>query len=313
MSSILVTGGCGFVGANLVPKLVHRGATVRVLDNMSGGSSDNLSGTHVDVTVGDIRDRTIVADTLAGVDVVVHLAASGSVVESIVDPLENFDINVSGTLTMLQESVKADVRKFIFASTGGALIGNATPPVNEQSLPWPISPYGASKLCGEAYCHAFAGSYGLDAVALRFANVFGPHSDHKKGAVTAFITSALRWEPPTIFGDGTASRDFLYVDDLCKGIMAAIDAPLSDEVLHLASGKETSIATIAHLVLELTGRTEVPIYYEERRHGEVERNFATAGRAQELLGFVPATPLRRGMEKTVDWFIANRARWRTAG
>lgn len=231
-----------------------------------------------------------------------HLAAFGSVAESVEDPFSNFDVNVRGTLVLLHACASAAVGKFVFASTGGAIMGNAPPPVDETTLPRPISPYGASKLCGEAYGHAFAGSFGLPVVALRFANVYGPISDHKKGAVTTFIKRALRREPLVIYGDGAATRDFLHVGDLCDGICAAVDAELGDEVLHLASGVETSIGDLARLVLELVGAEDTPIRYEERRRGEVERTFSTAERAAALLGFEPAYPLRDGLRMTVDWF-----------
>ena len=243
---------------------------------------------------------------LDSIDSVVHLAAFGSVVESVEDPLENFDVNVRGTLVLLRACAAAEVEKFVFASTGGALMGNAPPPVDELTIPWPISPYGASKLCGEAYCHAFAGSFGLPVVGLRFANAYGPVSDHKKGVVTAFIKRALRGEPLIIYGDGAATRDFLYVDDLCDGIRAAIDAPVEDEVVHLASGEGTSIEELARLVLELTDAPDTPIRYEERRRGEVERTFAKPERAAELLGFTSSHSLRAGMRKTVDWFLERR-------
>lgn len=308
-SKVLVTGGLGFIGTNLIAKLLGRDVTVRVLDNRSKAVGSGDPGDQVNVLEGDVRDADMVARAVDGVQTVVHLAAAGSVIDSIARPLDNFDINARGTLTVLHAAAQAGVGKFVFASTGGAIMGNASPPVNERSLPWPISPYGASKLCGEAYCHAFAGSYGLDTVALRFANVYGPYSDLKKGAVTTFITSALRGEPLKIFGDGSASRDFLYVNDLCDGIVAAIDAPISDEIVHLASSTETTVAELAHLILDVAGRTDLPITYEPRRQGEVERNFANATRAGELLGFTPAFSLRRGMERTVAWFEANRDRW----
>jgi UDP-glucose 4-epimerase len=285
-----------------VPDLLARGSEVRALDNFSRGSRANLE-VDVEVVEADIRDADAVARALDGVDVVVHLAAYGSVAESVEEPFENFDINVLGTLVLLAACAAAEVEKLVFASTGGAIMGNKQPPVDETTLPWPISPYGASKLCGEAYCHAFAGSFGLPVVALRFANVYGPVSAHKKGAVTAFITRALRGEPLVIYGDGTATRDFLYVQDLCAGICAAVEAPLEDEVVHLASGKETSIDELARLVLELTDAPDTPIRYEERRRGEVERTFAKPERAAELLGFAPTHSLRDGMRKTVDWFV----------
>jgi UDP-glucose 4-epimerase len=275
---------------------------VRALDNFSRGSRDYLNGVDVEIVEADIRDREAVARALEGVDTVVHLAAFGSVVESVADPVENFDVNVRGTLVVLQATAAAGVQKLVFASTGGAIMGNTPPPVDETTLPWPISPYGASKLCGEAYCHAFAGSFGLPVVALRFANVYGPISEHKKGVVTNFIKQALRGEPIVIYGDGTASRDFLYVDDLCDGICSSVEADLQDEVIHLASGEETTINDLARMILDLADAAETPILYEERRRGEVERTFARPERGVELLGFEPAHTLAEGLRKTVEWF-----------
>jgi UDP-glucose 4-epimerase len=276
---------------------------VRALDNFSRGSRDYLREADAEIVKGDIRDADAVGRAMDGVDTVVHLAAFGSVVESVEDPTENFDVNVRGTLVVLRAAAAASVEKLVFASTGGAIMGNTPPPVDETTLPWPISPYGASKLCGEAYCHAFAGSFGLPVVALRFANVYGPMSDHKKGVITNFIKRSLCGEPIAIYGDGRASRDFLYVDDLCEGITAAFDADLRDEVLHLASGEETTINDLASLILELTDAADTPIRYEERRRGEVERTFARPERAAELLGFEPAHTLAEGLRKTVEWFV----------
>jgi UDP-glucose 4-epimerase len=289
-----------------VPKLNARRVEVRALDNFSRGSRDYLREADAEIVEGDIRDADAVGRAMDGVDTVVHLAAFGSVVESVEDPTENFDVNVRGTLVVLRAAAAAGVEKLVFASTGGAIMGNTPPPVDETTLPWPISPYGASKLCGEAYCHAFAGSFGLQVVALRFANVYGPMSDHKKGVITNFIKQSLRGEPIAIYGDGRASRDFLYVDDLCDGITAAFDADLRDEVLHLASGEETTINDLASLILELTDAADTPIRYEERRRGEIERTFARPERAAELLGFEPAHSLIEGLEKTVRWFAERR-------
>jgi UDP-glucose 4-epimerase len=192
----------------------------------------------------------------------------------------------------------------VFASTGGAIMGDQEPPIDEDSLPWPISPYGASKLCGEAYMHAFAGSFGIRPVALRFANVYGPYSAHKKGVITRFIRAALAGGEFEIFGDGKASRDFLHVDDLCRGIIAAANSDLSDEVLHLASEKETTINELARLILDLVG-SDVEIVHRQKRPGEVERNFARADRAREVLGWEPQLSLRDGMMNTIEWFRAH--------
>lgn len=306
MQQVLVTGGAGFIGMNLVRRLLDGGQSVRILDRAPANIDRHVPLDGADYIVGDVRDPETAARAAEGMSTVIHLAAAGSVVESIANPMANFDINARGTLTMLDASVNADVEKFVFASTGGALIGNATPPVNEQSLPWPISPYGASKLCGEAYCHAFAGSYGISTVALRFANVFGPWSDHKRGAVTKFINAALDGEAITIFGDGNASRDFLYVDDLCAGIMAAVDANLTDDVIHLASGVETSVLELAQQILEIAGRSDLEITREPARKGEVERNFADGSYAASKLGFRAQTSLADGLRQTIDWFASRR-------
>jgi UDP-glucose 4-epimerase len=307
MARTLVTGGCGFIGANLVPLLLARGGEVRVLDDFRMGDPGRLPD-EVEVVHGDIRDSAAVDRAFGGVDTVIHLAASGSVADSVREPFENFDVNAQGTLTVLQAAVAAEVERFVFASTGGALIGDAPPPVDESSVPRPISPYGASKLACEGYCHAFRGSYGLNTVMLRFANVYGPHSERKKGAVTAFVKRALRGEPLQIYGDGGGTRDFIYVDDLCGGIVAAHEAVDLPGVLHLASERETSIEELARLVLDATG-ADVPIEHLPRRRGEVERNFAIARHAAEVLGFRAPTRLEDGLARTVEWFRATRSTW----
>jgi UDP-glucose 4-epimerase len=163
----LITGGCGFVGANLVPMLLERGCELRILDNFSLAGPDRVARSGVEVIEGDVRDAAAVARAAEGIDAVIHLAAFGSVADSIADPLENFDVNARGTLVALEAAARAGARRFVFASTGGALIGDAPAPVDESSLPRPISPYGASKLCGEGYCHAFRGSYSLETGAHR--------------------------------------------------------------------------------------------------------------------------------------------------
>jgi UDP-glucose 4-epimerase len=304
MSLVLVTGGAGFIGANLLRQL-DASHDVRVLDNLVRGSRELLpADREIELVVGDIRDPDAVKRAVDGVDLVIHLAAFGSVVESVTDPVENFEINARGTFEMLRGTANAGVERFVFASTGGAIMGDQEPPIDERSLPWPISPYGASKLCGEAYMHAFAGSFGMRPVALRFANVYGPYSAHKKGVITRFIRAALAGGTFEIFGDGEASRDFLHVDDLCRGILAAADSDLSDEVLHLASANETTINELARLILDLVG-SDVEVVHHPKRLGEVERNFARADRAREVLGWEPQLSLRDGMTSTIEWFRAH--------
>ncbi len=310
---ILVTGGCGFIGTNLVRLLSQSGHDVAVYDNLSRGRREWLDDCDVEIVQGDILDIARLEKALAGIEAVVHLAAYGSVIESITDPGPNFDNNVVGTFNVFSASSRAGVGKVVFASTGGALIGNAEPPVSEESLPRPISPYGASKLCGEAYCHAFGHAYDIDMVALRFANVFGPQSAHKKGAVTAFSKAVMLGEPMIIFGDGSASRDFLYVDDLCHGIQLALEARLPGcSVFHLASGEETRVIDLARGIARVAGKPDHPIEHREKRRGEVDRNFATYDRIREALGFEPSYSFEQGLAATWQWFQDNREATLTA-
>ena len=306
MNKILITGGCGFIGANLAAYLISKDYSLTVLDNMSRGRKSYLAPVNFKFIEGDVRNRDDVLKATQDVDCVIHLAAYGSVIDSINEPHINFDHNVVGTFTLLEACIKNGVSKFIFASTGGALIGNAPPPVSETSLPKPISPYGASKLCGEGYCGAFANSYNLDVVILRFANIYGPISAHKAGVITVFCKALLRNEPFVIYGDGSASRDFLYVGDLCKGIGAAISKPLPrGTVLHLASDVETTIISVAQSLIQIAGKEDHKIVYRSARKGEVLRNFATYQLAQELIGFHPTVTLQKGLEATWNWFFEN--------
>ncbi len=307
MGKLLVTGGAGFIGANLVRALpaTHE---LRVLDDLSRGDEGLLpADREIDLQAGSILDADALRRAVEGVEAVIHLAAFGSVAESVTDPGPNFEINARGTFEVLRAAAEAGVGKVVFASTGGAIMGNAPPPADETSLPWPISPYGASKLCGEAYCHAFAGSFGLNVVALRFANVYGPFSAHKKGVITRFIQAALAGGEFEIYGDGAASRDFLHVADLCRGIIAGLESSLSDDVLHLATEQETTIDELAALTLELAGSPDTPIVHRDRRPGEVERNFARAEKAAEVLGWRPELSLRDGLAETIDWFREHAA------
>ncbi len=309
MKNVLVTGGCGFIGANLIPMLINRGYKVRVLDNLSKGDKGYLSNKDIEILEGDIRNKSDVSKALAGVDGVIHLAAFGSVVESVTNPEENFDNNVNGTFVLLNECRKLVVKKFIFSSTGGALIGNAVPPVNENSITRPISPYGSGKLCCEAYCSSFAHSYDMSITALRFANVIGPVSWHKKGAVTVFMKALLNGEPITIYGDGSATRDFLYVEDLCNGIIRAYEKALPGfNPIHLASGVEVSVKELAEAIMEVAGSKAHKIEYFDSRKGEVERNFATYDLAKEVLGFAPSRSLKEGLQETWQWFVEEHAK-----
>lgn len=304
MANVLLTGGCGFIGANLAPMLRAKGHDVAILDNFSYGSRDYLDdSTGYEIIEADIRDEDAVTQAARGKDVVIHLAACGSVVESVATPEENFSVNAEGTFKVLNAARKAGVMQLVFSSTGGALIGNATPPVNEQSVPRPISPYGASKLAGEGYCCAFANAYDMSVTALRFANVVGPISWHKRGAVTAFFKAIMDGKPIHIFGDGSATRDFLYVEDLARGIIAALEAKKTGfNAYHLASGREVSVRELAFIACEAASAQDHPIHFDEKRKGEVERNFANYDLAQRELGFSPTVSVENALTLTWRWF-----------
>ncbi len=300
---VLVTGGAGFVGATLVRQLVERGHSVRVFDDYSTGDPAHLAGVDAELVEGDIRDQAALDAALAEIDAVIHLAAAGSVIKSIEDPVANFDVNVLGTFRVLDAARRAGVERTVQASTGGALIGDATPPVDENSLPKPISPYGASKLAGEGYAYAFSQCYGLRTVSLRFANVYGPWSARKQGAINMFFKAIHAGEPMVIYGDGTSSRDYTHVDDISRALRLALEGDVpGGTVLHIASGVETTVADLAGLCRAAAGVPDHPVEYRPGRPGEVGRNFASYDLADKVLGYAPTISREDGIASTWQWY-----------
>lgn len=304
MGLILITGGAGFIGVNLVRALAAEKADIRVLDNLSAGRAQDLNGLPVDLIVGDICHAETVAKAMSGVNVVVHLAADTGVVESVANPEHNLAINVLGTINLLQAAVRNKVERFIFASTGGAILGEVTPPVHEDMVPGPISPYGASKMAGEGYCAAFWGSYGLKTVALRFSNVYGPFSYHKGSVIAKFFRQIMAGKELTIYGDGGQTRDFVYVQDICEAIAAGLTADLPyGKPIQLGTGIETSINRMIELMGQVVGEGQFPpVRYAPTRPGEVQRNYVSIARARKCLGFSPTTDLLAGLTETWKWF-----------
>jgi UDP-glucose 4-epimerase len=299
----LVTGGAGFIGANLIRLLRKQGHEIVVVDNLSIGNRAYLEGLDVELHQKDIRLTENLSLCFSKVDAVIHLAAYGNVVDSIQYPTKNFHVNAQGTLNILDLARIAGVRKFVLASTGGALMGNAPPPVDETSVPQPISPYGASKLAGEGYCSAYAASYGMKTVCCRFSNVYGAYSAHKKGVITRYIKQISEGEAITIFGDGNSMRDYIYVDDLCRGILLALtkDTGLFN-IFHLATGSGTRISELADMIYSFFPDIPREINHERARTGEVDKNFANFTKAKDMLGFEPRVSLHDGMEKTINWY-----------
>lgn len=305
MKKVLITGGCGFIGANLCRVLLSK-YEVLVFDDLSRGFKGYLPD-DVKFIAGDICNTSQLNSALQGVDIVVHLAAYGSVVESVDSPMENYRINVAGTISVLEAVRASGIAKMVFASTGGAIMGNTSPPVSESSLPKPISPYGAGKLCGEAYCHAYASAYSLDIVSLRFANVYGPYSAHKKGIITQYIKNLFNGDPLVVFGDGRSTRDYIHVADLCNGIKLAIESSnTAGEVFHLATGVETSAVEISKNLMRISNKSDHSVVFEPSRKGEVENNCADFDKAKLILGFSPIISLSDGLETTYEWFFLNK-------
>ncbi len=304
---VLITGGAGFVGSNLAHHLVVRGCQVRVLDNLSAGQVEPQLPQAAELIVGDFTDRSTMSDGLRGVDAVVHLAALSGVMDSVVDPAPSFEINVVGTFQLLQLAHKAGVRRLINASTGGALLGEVTPPISETMAPCPLSPYGASKMAVEGYCSAFSGSYGLPCTTLRFSNLYGPRSAHKKSVVAAFIKLMVRGTPLVVYGDGSQQRDYLFVGDLVFGIEQALRT-IETGVFQLGSGQPTTLNRLIEALFAVSGQ-RAKVQYEPARRGEVHTTWCDIAKARRELGFDPATTLEDGLAATWQWFIANRDVW----
>lgn len=297
---ILVTGGAGFVGANLVRLLLAEGHQVTVLDNLSVGTRHDLDGLDLDLVVGDILDVDLVNQIMMGHDGVVHLAAQTGVPGSLIDPRRDCEVNVIGTLNLLEAARAEQARqekqiRFVFASSNAPL-GKQPPPATEDKAPLPISPYGASKLAGEGYCLAYHGSWGLGTVVLRFANLYGPYSTHKQSVVAKFFKDVSATGSITIDGDGQQTRDFIYVGDLCRAVTLALESDIGGEVFQIATGIETSIVELAEQIREVTA-CDADISYGPPRQGDIHKNFSAVDKAGSLLGWRPQTKLAHGLRQ----------------
>ncbi|HEY75770.1 MAG TPA: SDR family NAD(P)-dependent oxidoreductase [Thermoflexia bacterium] len=308
--TVLVTGGAGFIGANLVRLFLEHGYRVTVLDNLSTGRREYLKGLPIRFVKGDILDLELVSQVVPGHAGVVHLAAQTGVPGSLQDPRRDCEVNVLGTLNLLEACRHADVGRFVFASSNAPL-GRQPPPATEDKAPLPISPYGASKLAGEGYCLAYHGSWGLGTVVLRFANVYGPYSAHKSSVVAKFFKDILAQGRITIDGDGQQTRDFIYVDDLCRAILLALESDVAGEVFQIATGVETSIQRLAQMVQEVAGRP-VALRHGPARRGDIRKNYSAVEKARKVLGWEPRVGLEEGLQETWRWFSQEGAmirRW----
>lgn len=302
-SKVLVTGGAGFIGSHLVDKLISRGYSVVVLDNFHSGEMESfreiLGRASFEVIEGDIRDRKAVREAMDGVDAVVHLAALIDVEESVNNPLETHDVNVNGTLNVLNEAVRSGVRKLLFASST-AVYGEGNPlPLEEEHSLNPISPYAASKVSAEYYCKAFNNCYGLSTVVLRFFNVYGPGQKHSSysGVISKFLQNALNGEPLILYGDGEQARDFIHVDDVVEATALALEnANSKGETFNVCTGKPTAVNELVQIVKKVVKR-DLKVIYDKPRKGDIKNNYGDPSKAEEILGFKAKISLREGLER----------------
>ncbi len=305
----LVTGGAGFVGAAVTTTLLDRGDEVTVLDSGVAGGFSHVESTRARLVKADIRDQRAVTDAIVGCRAVAHLAAQTSVPESIAMPLEDLRVNLVATIELIELARAAGVERIVFASSNAA-VGGHPPPASEKLTPDPVSPYGAAKASVEAYLRAYHHAYGLQGVALRFANAYGPRSAHKGSVVAAFIRAYLEGGPIVIRGDGHQTRDFVHVSDVTSVVVACLDAQAEDvagQVFQVGTGRETSILELAEELFEVGGHA-VQIQHLSPSAGDVPRNFSDISKAQRVLDYEPRVSLRDGLAETLDWFRGLRDR-----
>ncbi len=307
---IVITGGLGFIGSNLI-KYLHDKYKLLILDaGFIGFHNIESLGLDFNFEQINLSNRDKLEEFIDKDDIVIHLAAKGNVIESVENPIENFNYNVSSTLFLLDAMRKVGCKKLIFSSTGGALMGNTAPPVNELTCPSPISPYGASKLACEGYINAYSNSYGFSSYVLRFGNVYGPFSIHKKGVINKFIDNIINNKPVEVFGDLTTSRDYIHSSDIVQGIDLCIKKLLFSEefganYFHLSNGEEITIGMILEKLSSIIKR-DIKYKLRSSRQGEVKRNASDFSKAKNELGFNPKVNLENGINDLYKWLLNNK-------
>lgn len=308
MQNVLITGNAGFIGTNLTKYLHEKGYNIRGMDNFSTGIKNYVPDYVEMAEFGDITYYTNCIEATEDVDVVIHLAAESGVHKSIKDPLWTSRVNTMGTLNLLQASVESEVKKFIFASSGGTILGAQEPPVHEESSIKPISPYGASKAAAEHFTNSYNECFDLNTNIVRFSNVYGPYSLHKtNNLIPAFILSCASSKPFIIYGNGEQTRDFIYIDDLVEAIykIMLLD-DIKKETFQIATGQETQINEVVdimnHICHKKTGRWKEAVN-RDKQPGDVQKNYALIDKARQMLGWEPKISVGEGLNKLFDTYL----------
>ena len=312
MGKYLVTGGAGFIGSNLARFVLDAGHDVTVLDNFATGKPENLDEIRdrIELIEGDIRDRATMDRAIDGCSAVFHEAALGSVPRSVEDPQTSHDVNVNGTITVLEAARAAGVKRIVFAASSSAYGDQEQSPKHEGMVPTPISPYAASKVACEVYLRSYAAVYGLQTLCLRYFNVFGPHQD-PSGAYAAvipvFVSKLLSGDRPVVFGDGEQSRDFCYIENVCEANWLAANAPgdvCDGRAVNIACSSRTTLNEILDMLRDLLG-SDLQAEYADPRAGDVKHSLADISLARETIGYEPKVFFEEGLHKAIDWYKAN--------
>ena len=309
MTTYLVTGGAGFIGSHIATRLADDGAKVRIFDNLSTGDIKNFSHLQgqIDFQQGDLRDYQQVTNAVKGIDVIFHQAALASVPRSVENPVESHDACVTGTVNLLDAARKNGVKRVVYAASSSAYGNQPVMPKHEGQVPQVLSPYAAAKLAGELYCEAFASSYDLETVRIRYFNVFGPRQDPNSpysAVIPLFISALLSGKQPTIFGDGLQSRDFTFVRNVVDAnILASKAENVSGNVYNVACGDSLNLNDLLKMICEMLDSEFNPTY-ESARTGDVKHSWSDISAATRDLGYQPQTDLRTGLQETVDYYVS---------
>ena len=314
MAKFLITGGAGFIGSNLVRHVLDKGHDVVVLDNFATGKRENLAEIEgrIEMIEGDIRVLDTSRQAMAGCDAVFHQAALGSVPRSIKDPQTSHEVNVNGTINILEAARAEGIRRVVFAASSSAYGNQKHSPKHEGMVPMPISPYAAGKIACEAYMQGYAAAFGLETVCLRYFNVFGPRQDPAgayAAVIPAFVSRLLRGRRPIIFGDGEQSRDFCHIENVCEANWLAAHAPAEScdgKPMNIACERRTSLNQILDQLRELMGVRVEPEYQDERP-GDVKHSLADVSLAREKIGYEPKVYFEDGLARAIGWYRENLA------